>query len=172
MKSKIILSLAALGFILLPAVYADKEEKDHDHDHKSEKKEAGPNGGRVIFSVEPHFEFFVTEDRKVKITFLGDDKKAVAPAGQTVSAVGGKRNKPTKFAFDKVDGSLVSDNALPEGNLIPIVLTVKASADAKAVTEKINIDLSDCPTCEHKEYACICDHADEPEEAGKTEKKE
>lgn len=156
MKSKLILAFAAFGIAFIPALHADEKEKDHDHKH--EKKEAGPNGGRVIFSVEPHFEFFITEDRKVKITFLGEDKKAIAPAEQTVSAVGGKRNKPTKLAFTTEGESLISDQALPEGNMIPIVLTVKASPDAKTVTEKFNIDFSDCPTCDFKEYACTCDH--------------
>lgn len=160
MKTKLTLAIAVLGLALTPSLHADKKEKEKapDHDHEHMKKEAGPNGGRVIFSVEPHFEFFVTEDRKVKITFLGEDKKAMAPAKQTVSAVGGKRNKPTKLAFTSEGGSLVSDQALPEGNMIPIVLTIQPEPGVKSVVEKFNIDFSDCPTCEHKEYACTCDH--------------
>ena len=97
-------------------------------------------------------------DRKVKITFLGDDKKAIAASGRSVSAIGGKRSKPTKMAFASEGDSLVSDQPLPEGDMIPIVLTVKASADAKAVTEKFTIDMADCSECDLKEYACTCDH--------------
>jgi hypothetical protein len=160
MKTKIVLLITFLGLALVPAMPAAEKEKEkekkHDHDHA--KREAGPNGGRVIHSVEPHYEFFVTEDRKVKITFLGEDKKAIAAAAQTVSAIGGKRSKPTKMVFASDGGSLVSDQPLPEGNMVPIVLTVKVSPDAKAVTEKFNIDFSDCPTCDFKEYACTCDH--------------
>jgi hypothetical protein len=160
MKSKLILAFAALGLALAPTLQADKKEKEkeHDHDHEHEKREAGPSGGRVIFSVEPHFEFFVTEDRKVKITFLGEDKKAIAPAEQSVSAVGGERSKPTKLAFALEEGSLVSDQALPEGNMIPIVLTVKTAPGEKSVVEKFTINLADCSECKLKEYACTCDH--------------
>jgi hypothetical protein len=154
MKTTLALTIALFGLALAPALPAAEKEKDHDH----EKREAGPNGGRVIFSVEPHFEFFVMADRKVKITFLGDDKKAIAAAGQTVSAIGGKRNKPTKMAFASEGDSLVSDKPLPGGDMIPIVLTVKASADAKAVTEKFTINMTDCSECDLKEYACVCDH--------------
>jgi len=156
MKTTLALTVALFGLALTPALHAAEKEKDHDHDH--EKREAGPNGGRVIFSVEPHYEFFVMEDRKVKITFLGEDKKAIAAAGQTVSAIGGKRSKPTKMAFATEGGSLVSDQPLPEGDMVPIVLTVKASPDAKAVTEKFTVNMADCSECDLKEYACTCDH--------------
>ena len=37
----------------------ENEHGDHDHD----TVEAGPNGGRILTSVEPHAEFLVTEDR-------------------------------------------------------------------------------------------------------------
>lgn len=154
MKAKLALTATLLALACVPALRADKEEKDHKHEHK----EAGPNGGRVLHSVEPHCEFFVMADRKLQITFLGEDGKAIAPAGQTVSAVGGERSKPTKFAFAKTGNALVSDVPLPEGNKLPLVLTIKTAPDAKAVVEKLAVDLSNCPSCEYKEYACTCDH--------------
>ena len=104
MKAKLALTATLLALACVPALRADKEEKDHKHEHK----EAGPNGGRVLHSVEPHCEFFVMADRKLQITFLGEDGKAIAPAGQTVSAVGGERSKPTKFAFAKTGNALIS----------------------------------------------------------------
>lgn len=156
MKAILPLSMAVLGFALIPSLPAAEKEKPHSHDH--EKREAGPNGGRVVFSVEPHFEFFVMPARKVKITFLGEDKKAIAPAEQTVSAIGGKRSKPTKMEFTREAGALVSDKPLPEGERIPIVLRVKTAPGAKTVTEKFTIDLADCAECDLKEYACVCDH--------------
>ena len=58
------------------------EDADHEHEHG---KESGPNGGRLITSVEPHAEFLVTKDRKVQITFVGHDDKVV-PASAQVSA--------------------------------------------------------------------------------------
>jgi hypothetical protein len=155
MKTNISILLAIFGLAFSPALRA--EEKAHDHAEHA-KKEAGPNGGRVVTATEPHFEFFVTPENKVKITFLGEDGKAVALKEQTVSAVGGDRAKPTKLAFAKEGDSLLSDKPLPEGKEIPIVLMVKLTPDAKTVTEKFNVNLAKCPTCEHPEYACICEH--------------
>lgn len=172
MKTNISILLAVLGLVLSPAIRAEEDHKDHDHkegehkehaDHDHAKKKAGPNGGRIVTATEPHFEFFVMPDGKVKITFLGDDGKAVAAKDQTVSAVGGDRAKPTKLAFAKDGDSLVSDKPLPEGKMVPIVLMVKMTADAKTVTEKFNVNLADCPTCDYKEYACTCAHGDEEE---------
>ena len=75
-----------------------------------------------------------------------------------MSAIGGERSKPTKMAFEKSKTALVSDQSLPEGNMIPIVLTIKSAPGEKSVTEKFTINLSDCPECDFKEYACTCDH--------------
>lgn len=151
MKTTRILTLIAT-LALVPALHA------HDHDHG--KKEAGPNGGRVIASVEPHLEFFVTSDRKVQITFLDDDEKAIAPAEQTVTVICGDRSSPTKLSFTKTGNVLLSDNTLPEGNDIPTVVQIKTTPDAKTVLEKFNLNLDQCPTCKFKEYACICEHGD------------
>ncbi|WP_193214264.1 hypothetical protein [Luteolibacter marinus] len=152
MKTNISILFAALCLAITPTLRA---EDDHHH---HEKHEAGPNGGRVIDKVEPHFEFFVMPDKKLKLTFLGEDGKAVALKEQTVTAIGGERSKPTRFTFAKDGDALVSDKPLPEGKLVPIVLMVKMTPDAKTVTEKFNVNLAECPTCEHMEYACTCDH--------------
>ncbi len=153
------LLLAAIVGLALPTIAHDKKGKPkHDHDHEHAEKIVGPNGGRVVTATEPHFEFLVLEDRKLKITFLSEENEPVAPGKAKVTAVGGERSKPTKFAFTESGGSLVSDAALPEGDMVPIVLQVKATADSKKVTEKFTVNLAKCPTCEYKEYACICDH--------------
>ncbi|MCP5536712.1 MAG: hypothetical protein H7A51_10860 [Akkermansiaceae bacterium] len=135
------------------------ESDDHaGHDHA--KKEAGPNGGRIITTVEPHAEFFVTADHKIRITFLSADNKAVAVGAQTVDVVCGDRSNPTMLAFTKAaDGnSLISSGVLPEGNNFPTIVTIKTTAEAAPVRDKFTLNLSDCPTCEYKEYACTCEH--------------
>jgi hypothetical protein len=160
MKIDICSTLAVLSLVLAPALQAEDKHKEPAHDHAAHaKKTAGPNGGRVITSTEPHFEFFVMPDGKVKITFLGEDGKATALKEQTVSAIGGDRAKPTKLSFVKEGDSLLSDQPLPEGKMIPIMLMVKITPDTKTVTEKFTVNLADCPECVHKEYACTCDHA-------------
>jgi len=133
-------------------------EKDHGHDHT--KKVAGPNGGKVINSVTPHAEFLVTKDKKIRITFLDKENKPIAAEEQQVSIICGDRKSPTKLALKKeADGkSLLSDGTLPEGNNIPTIVTFKMTPDAKKVRAKFSLNLSDCPNCENKEYACTCEH--------------
>ncbi|MCB1085430.1 MAG: hypothetical protein KDM63_00170, partial [Verrucomicrobiae bacterium] len=85
--------LAGLALSLWGCGGHDHDDHDHDHDHadhdhahdgdhehsadyvaekgeSGEKKQAGPNGGRVVTVVEPAVEFFVTDDRKVRLTFV------------------------------------------------------------------------------------------------------
>lgn len=133
----------------------ENEHGDHDHD----TVEAGPNGGRILTSVEPHAEFLVTEDRKVKISFLDDDMKPVPVEEQSVKVVAGDRKSPTNLSFQKSGDFLISEQVLPDGNDFPVIVQLKASAAAKKFeTERFNLNLTQCPTCEFKEYACACEH--------------
>src|SRR6187401_1531265 len=103
LRSLLAITLAAS----LPAIAADKKE--------AAKREAGPNGGRLITTVEPHLEFLVTADKKVQISGVKDGKAAPL-AGQVISVTAGERSKPTKLEFKEEGGKLVSSNALPEGD--------------------------------------------------------
>jgi hypothetical protein len=93
-----------------------------------------------------------------RFTFLGDDGKAVAPAKQVVTVTAGERSAPTKLTFTKSGNTLVSSGALPAGNDFPTVVQIKATPNAKTVTEKFNLNLTKCPTCSNAEYACTCEH--------------
>jgi hypothetical protein len=74
----------------------------------------------------------------------------------------GDRSAPTKLAFTKDGDKLVSDKVIPEGKELPVVVQIKTTPEAKSVAAKFNLNLADCPTCEHAEYACTCAHgADE-----------
>ncbi len=153
MKTIALKLLTALA-LAVPAFAAEK-------DHKPAKRDAGPNGGRVITAVEPHLEFLVTKDRKVEITALTGDLKPAKLSGQVIAVTAGDRSKPTKLEFKEEGGRLVSINAVPAGNDYPVSVSIKASANAKPVYEKFNLNLDKCPTCKYLEYACICEHADE-----------
>ena len=126
--------------------------------HSHEKKNPGPNGGRILTSVEPHAEFLVTADRKVQITFVDDNGKAIAPAAQVVTVTTGERSAPVKMSFTKTETALLSEQTIPEGNNFPVVVQIKTSRDAKAIVEKFTLNLSICPDCKYAEYACICSH--------------
>jgi hypothetical protein len=124
----------------------------------ADEKKAGPNGGRLLTNVKPNAEFLVLEDRKVKITFIGADGKAVAPAAQVVTAVTGERSAPVKLTFEKSGNSLVSNAAIPAGDALPIVVQIKVTPDASAAVSKFNVNTAFCPGCKLAEYACTCDH--------------
>jgi len=126
--------------------------------HSHEKKVPGPNGGRILRSIEPHAEFFVTADRKVQITFLDDQGKALAPAEQIVIVTTGERSAPVKMTFAKKENVLLSDQSVPAGNNFPVVVQVKTTPDAKTLVDKFTLNLSNCPDCKLAEYACICAH--------------
>lgn len=144
-----------------PALQAEEKDHKHEgHDHAHDKAQAGPNGGKVLHEVEPHLEFFVTEDRKVQITALGEDGKAMPIGEQTVRVTGGSRSNPTRMTFEKEGDVLLSDVAFPEGNDFPVVVQIKPTPDAETVIEKFNLNLVDCPTCDYQEYACTCEHGD------------
>lgn len=149
-----------LSLFLTMALAVSTNAADQDkHDH--EKIKAGPTGGRLITAVEPHAEFFVTADKKVEIRFVDDDNKVVAPGPQVITVTMGDRSSPTKLTFTKDGDKLVSDKAIPAGNDLPTVVQIREKEGAKAINEKFNLNLEQCPTCKYKEYACVCDHEEE-----------
>lgn len=165
LNTKTLIAVALCGFAPTTLLAEDKKHKhDHKehagHDHK-EHAVKGPNNGRMIMKVEPHAEFFVTKDRKVQITFVNDDGKKVPVGKQKVTIICGDRSNPTKLKMEKKNGVLISTNTLPAGNDYPTVVSIKVTPDAKTMREKFNLNMSNCPTCDFKEYNCTCDHGAE-----------
>lgn len=140
-----ILALAALAFTATVS-------------HAHEKITAGPNGGRVLTGGKPHAEFFVTPERKVQITFVGEDGKAVAPENQVIVVTAGDRSAPTKLTFTKTGNVLLSDAPLPAGNDFPTVVQIKTTPEAKPVYARFNLNMNRCDECDKAEYACVCAH--------------
>lgn len=129
------------------------------HAHEShEKAPAGPNGGRLITSSEPHAEFLVTPDRKIQITFVGDDGNTVPPADQIITVITGERTAPVKVTFTKTPTGFLSAEALPEGNNLPVILQIKSSPEDKPTVAKFTLNLPLCPGCQLPEYTCTCSH--------------
>ncbi|KRP37364.1 MAG: hypothetical protein ABS34_03090 [Opitutaceae bacterium BACL24 MAG-120322-bin51] len=167
LKVLLIATLALFGATYSYAA-AGHDHGAHDHGNgghshgatkpAAQEPQGGPNGGRLITIVEPHLEFWVTPERFVQITFLGRDGEFVAVGEQVVSAIGGDRSAPTKVEFVKDEGRLISTAALPEMKRMPIILQIKTTPDAKRMRETFYLNMSDCPGCDYKEYACICGH--------------
>ncbi|MCP5532756.1 MAG: hypothetical protein H7A49_15320 [Akkermansiaceae bacterium] len=141
---------AVLTALAIPCAFA---ADDHDHDHAGETGHEheenvtkGPNGGHVIESKAGFsFEVTVSKDRKARIVFLDKKFKPVALGAQTIHGIAGERSAPVKLTFakgkDKDADVLISGQALPAGAHIPLILTIKPSDEAKAVTERLELHL-------------------------------
>lgn len=139
-------STLILTLIASPLAFAaDGHDHADDPHHQHEKHVTqGPNGGHVVTSKAGFaFEITADKDRKARIVFLDKSLKAIALTGQSVSGIAGERSAPIKLSFSKSkDGEvLVSDQALPAGAHVPMILTIKASADAQPVTERFELHL-------------------------------
>ncbi len=125
------------------------------HNHKIP---AGPNGGKVLETPVGHAEFFVQEDRKIRITFL-DDKLKVIPAGkQVVNAKAEASSGTVALDFERSGEFLVSQGTLPDGDKYRIVLQIRPDAAGKPQNLRIDYDADMCGKCKLPEYACICGH--------------
>jgi hypothetical protein len=154
-KSKIFASaiLFAMTYLASPS-FADEGGKNY-------RSEPGPNGGRIVEGDNFKLEFFVTDDRKVQISFLNDHGEVVSPKDQIVSLVGGNRADPTRLQFEANGNVLLSKSALPDLKNMPAIPNVKASSGAEPARERFNINMSTCSECSLHEYACICGHEEE-----------
>ncbi len=159
-----------LATILLTLAYSKSfssaAETGHDHAHPNNsesehaKKEAGPNGGRVVDADGAELEFLVREDGKIQITFLDHGYAIAPPKEQSVSLIGGDRSAPSIFNFPTGRPILVSDEPIPDIKNMPVILSIKNSLTDRTVRERFNLNLSTCPECDYKEYACVCEHGE------------
>lgn len=155
MKAKLTITAIIITALSIPFAFA---EEKHDHDHKKETAEKhaehdddhdakkGPNGGHIVES-KAGFSFEITVDkgRKARIVFLDKEFKAIALEAQNITGIAGERSAPVKLTFAKGKNTdanvLISDKALPTGAHVPMVLVIKATADAKATTERFELHL-------------------------------
>ena len=129
----------------------------------AEKPVAGPKGGKMV---DPHTEFFVDQDRKVVITYYGDDMKPVAVADQTGVVWADAKTGRVKLSLEKKGDALVSTQSLPAGDGYNVMVQLKAGPDAKAKNHKIKFHEETCPECKRAEYACICVEHDSHDHEG------
>lgn len=161
MKLPIATRILALVLACAAPVFA---ADGHDHaGHSHAAKITGPNNGRILTELKPHAEFFVTAERKVRLTFVDDSGKPVAiPEGFTATLITGDRASPTTLQFAKegegAAATLLSTTVLPEGTNIPAILRAKPDAGAQPVTIRFQLNLAKCGECDRAEYACACAH--------------
>lgn len=159
--TQLAITLITLGY-LTSVTQGAEEGPGHDNPHLSEsdqaKKEAGPNGGRVVKTDDTELEFFVRDDGKVQITFLDQGSAVYPPKDQSISLIGGSRSDPTKFSFEIERTLLVSNESIPDIRNMPVILSIHNTLTENTVRERFNLNFSVCPNCDHQEYACICGH--------------
>ena len=136
----------------------DHGEDEHGHDHVMGTP--GPNGGRILTEVEPHLEFKLNDDHSIQIIALTDDAKPAAISTQIVNVTGGDRSAPADLSFSKKGDALVSNATFPKGKNLPVIVSIQTAPDGEPTIARFTLNLSDCPTCDYKEYACICEHAE------------
>jgi len=146
--NKLIQSTVALLLIGSTAFAEDK----HDHN----KVIPGPKGGKIVEVEGGHAEFFVQPDKKVSVTFYGEDMKPIPPAEQAVTLIAEAPAGKTKLEFEKNADALVSKDVLPEGDGYRVVLQIRNTADAKPQNIRIEYHTEVCGKCNRAEYACIC----------------
>lgn len=151
---KILVCLSLLGMALLNSqvLRADKDHGAHA------KNVGGPNGGRIISNVDPHCEFLLRDDNKIEIRFLDENNAVVKPGIQVVTLIGGDRSAPTQLTFAEESGVLVSNEAFPKGNSLPVILEIKESPDSPIKRNRFLLNLVNCGSCDYQEYACVCGH--------------
>jgi hypothetical protein len=151
MKTKLKLTTTLLiALFASPLAFA---AENHGHDHSKEEHHEheehitnGPNSGHVVESKAGFsIEVTVDKERKARIVFLDKDNKVVALAEQSITGIAGERSAPTKLSFAKgkdADANvLMADKPLPAGAHVPVILMIKITPDAKAVTERFELHL-------------------------------
>ena len=139
------------------------EPEGHTHEDGGDHHRTripGPNGGRLVVGVSPHFEFLVLPNNHAQITFVGDDIKPIAPADIQIRLTGGDRSNPIEVTFEKKEDTLVSSAPMPRGNNMAAVLQINGKTMQETVFERFHLNMETCPECDLHEYACICAHAE------------
>ena len=102
----------------------------------------GPNGGRVVYldsTAVPNAEFLVNAEGRAEIYLLDKDRKPLALDKITLEVTAGPRGGAKKLEGE-AQGTKYVTSALPDGAPYFIVAQIKAGADAKALTARINYD--------------------------------
>ena len=117
--------------------------------------ELGPNKGRIIelSSDESLHGEVLEKDGKLHITLSDKDMKPMKIEAQTLTAISGQRNNPTKLEVT-VQGEAFTLATPTAGDWL--ILQFKASADAKAITARLHYDTKKCEPCSNPEWRCGC----------------
>jgi hypothetical protein len=102
----------------------------------------GPHGGRVLYvdsPVTPNVELLVNSEGKAEICLLDKHREPIVDGSQSISVTVGPRSEAKKLAVTKQGPKFVTE-ALPHRDPYLIVVQLRESAEAKAITLRLNYD--------------------------------
>ena len=102
----------------------------------------GPDGGRVVYldsTAVPNVEFLVNAEGRAEIHLLDKDRKPIALDPITIQVTAGPRGGAKKLDGEK-QGTKYITAPVPDGAPFYIVAQIKPSADATALTARLNYD--------------------------------
>ena len=118
------------------------------------KAPAEAHTGRLLEAPGVKAEFLIKPDRQVALTFLDAAGKPMARGERGVVVKVDGKDLPLE---PKPEG-FVSKEPLPAKEPAPIIVQVRATADAKPTNFRLTLNTANCGGCKLQEYACTCVH--------------
>lgn len=113
-----------------------------------------PRPGRALEAPGVRADFVVQQDRKATVTFVDEAGKPIPRGDRTVTVkVDGK-----DVALEAQPNGFVTKEPLPAKEPAPIIVQIRAKADAKPANFRVTLNTSLCGECKRPEYGCVCGH--------------
>lgn len=112
------------------------------------------HAGRLLEAPGVKAEFLIKPDRHVTLTFLDAAGKPMARGERGVVVKVDGKDLPLE---PKPEG-FVSKEPLPAKEPAPIIVQVRATADAKPANFRLTLNTAICGECKRAEYTCTCAH--------------
>ena len=118
------------------------------------KSVADVQPGRRLEAPGLSAQFVIQSDRKATVTFADAAGKPVPRGDRTVVVkVDGK-----DVVLEPQPNGFITKDPLQAKEPAPIVVQIRASADAKPTNFRLTLNTSLCGECKRQEYGCTCAH--------------
>ena len=118
------------------------------------KSVADVQPGRRLEAPGLRAQFVIQPDRKASVSFVDEAGKPVARGERTVILkVDGK-----DVAMEPQLNGFITKESLQSKEPAPIVVQIRASADAKPTNFRLTLNTALCGECKRQEYGCTCAH--------------
>lgn len=117
-------------------------------------KPAAARPGRLLEAPGIRADFLIRPDRKATVSFVDAAGKPVLRGEYTVILkVDGK-----DVALEPEPNGFITKEPLTAKEPAPIIVQLRAAADAKPANFRLTLDTSLCGECKRPEYGCTCVH--------------